>query len=59
MLSIPMYLGMMLYYSTKGRLTLSSVKQVLSRALIVMGSEVIRVKLVVLTAIGPPGLGAR
>lgn len=40
-------------------LTLSSVKQVLSRALMVMGRVVIRVKLVVLTAVGPPGLGAK
>ena len=38
------------------KLTLSSAKLLLSRDFIVIGRDVIRVKLVVLTAVGPPGL---
>lgn len=43
--------------SSLNLLTLSSVKHVLSNDFMEMGNVVISVKLVVLTADGPPGLG--
>ena len=43
-------------FSFKYKLTLSKVKQFLSNDFMVMGRVVIKVKLVVRTAVGPPGL---